>query len=139
SYEDRPRRGHPDRRTVGHGPRHRGPGTAGPARRRRGGRPGAPRRRRPALGSKKTPEVIARIQALMADDTAGDPMTGIKWTRRTTERIAIELAGCGIEVCPNTVAKLLKGLQFRLRVNHKKLSGRKAPDRDEQFTYIAAQ
>jgi hypothetical protein len=75
----------------------------------------------------------------MADDTAGDPMTGIKWTRRTTEKIAIELAGCGIEVCPNTVAKLLKGLQFRLRVNHKKLSGRKAPDRDEQFTYIAAQ
>jgi len=75
----------------------------------------------------------------MANDTAGDPMTGIKWTRRTTEKIAEELRACGIEVCANTVAKLLKGLEFRLRVNHKKLSCRSGPDRDAQFAYIAAQ
>lgn len=75
----------------------------------------------------------------MADDTAGDPVTGLKWTRRTTEKIAQELQSYGIDVCANTVAKLLKGLQFRLRVNHKKLSGKKGPGRDEQFTYIAAQ
>ena len=27
----------------------------------------------------------------MEHDTAGDPVTGIKWTRRTTEKIAAEL------------------------------------------------
>ncbi len=75
----------------------------------------------------------------MDDDTAGDPMTGIKWTRRTTEKIADELRATGIEVCANTVAKLLKDLDYRLRVNHKKLSRRSAPDRDAQFAYIAAQ
>jgi len=75
----------------------------------------------------------------MEHDTAGDPMTGIKWTRRTTEKIANELRACGIDVCANTVAKLLKGLEFRLRVNHKKLSCRSGPDRDAQFAYIAAQ
>jgi len=75
----------------------------------------------------------------MEQDTAGDPMTGLKWTRRTTEKIANELRSCGIDVCANTVAKLLKGLQFRLRVNHKKLAGRSQPDRDAQFAYIAAQ
>lgn len=73
----------------------------------------------------------------MEHDTAGDPMTGLKWTRRTTEKIATELRSCGIDVCANTVAKLLKGLQFRLRVNHKELAGRSAPDRDAQFAYIA--
>jgi len=73
----------------------------------------------------------------MEHDTAGDPMTGLKWTRRTTEKIATELRSCGIDVCANTVAKLLKGLQFRLRVNHKKLAGRSQPDRDAQFAYIA--
>jgi hypothetical protein len=75
----------------------------------------------------------------MEHDTAGDPMTGLKWTRRTTEKIAEELRGLGIDVCANTVAKLLKGLQFRLRVNHKKLSRGSHPDRDAQFAYIAAQ
>lgn len=75
----------------------------------------------------------------MEHDTAGDPMTGIKWTRRTTEKIAHELGELGIDVCANTVAKLLKGLEFRLRVNHKKLSRGSGADRDAQFTYIAAQ
>jgi hypothetical protein len=75
----------------------------------------------------------------MEADTAGDPMTGIKWTRRTTEKIADELRSAGIDVCANTVAKLLKGLQFRLRVNHKKLCRGSQADRDAQFAYIAAQ
>ncbi len=74
----------------------------------------------------------------MEHDTAGDPMSGIRWTRRTTEKIAHELAGLGIGICPNTVAKLLKELDYRLRVNHKKLSGKKDPGRDEQFGYISA-
>ncbi|MGH9304818.1 MAG: ISAzo13 family transposase [Acidimicrobiales bacterium] len=74
----------------------------------------------------------------MEHDTAGDPMTGIKWTRRTTEKIAEELRLVGIVVCANTVAKLLKGLEYRLRVNHKKLSRHSPPDRDAQFAYIAA-
>ena len=61
----------------------------------------------------------------MAEDTAGDPVSGIKWTRRTTERIAGELCSGGIEVCASTVAKLLHELKYRLRVNYKSLNRRK--------------
>lgn len=78
----------------------------------------------------------------MEHDTAGDPITGLKWTRRTTEKVVDELRTLGIDVCASTVAKLLKGLQFRLRVNHKKLARGSAAtraERDAQFTYIAAQ
>ena len=75
----------------------------------------------------------------MEQDTAGDPVTGVKWTRRTTEKIAAELRAIGIDVCANTVAKLLKALGFRLRVNHKKLTRRSDPNRDAQFAYITAQ
>ena len=75
----------------------------------------------------------------MTHDTAGDPVTGVKWTRRTTEKIAAELRTTGIDVCANTVARLLKGLNYRLRVNHKNLSRRSDPDRDAQFVYIAEQ
>ena len=81
--------------------------------------------------------MIAAIEALLEHDRAGDPMTGLQWTRRTTEKVARELKSLGIEVCPNTVAKILKQLGFSLRVNHKKLSRRSDPDRDEQFLYIA--
>lgn len=73
----------------------------------------------------------------MKNETAGDPITGLKWTRRTTQKIADQLEALGIEVSAKTVAKLLKQTGFSLRVNHKKLTTRSAPDRDEQFAYIA--
>jgi len=72
----------------------------------------------------------------MEYETAGDPITGLKWTRKTTKKIACELKELGIEVCPNTVGKLLKKLDYSLRVNRKKLSSGSKPERDEQFSYI---
>jgi len=77
--------------------------------------------------------VIEAIGRLMEHDTAGDPVTGIKWTRRTTEKVADELCSAGIEVCPNTVGRLLKGLGYRLRLNAKKLNRQKDLGRDAQF------
>ena len=73
----------------------------------------------------------------MAHETAGDPVSGLKWTRRTTAKLADELHGLGINVCPNTVARLLKAMGYSLRVNHKKLAGASHPNRDEQFRHIA--
>lgn len=83
--------------------------------------------------------MIERIQDLMKYETAGDPISGLKWTRKTTVKIAEELHSLGIDVSPNTVGKLLKQMDFRLRVNHKKTSSGSRPDRDEQFHYIAQQ
>lgn len=74
----------------------------------------------------------------MRHETAGDPMTGLKWTRKTTRKVAEELGTLGIQVGRSTVGKLLKDLDYRLRVNHKKISSGSHPDRDEQFAYIRA-
>lgn len=73
----------------------------------------------------------------MKHETAGDPMSGLKWTRRTTAKIATELQSLGIHVRDRTVAGLLKKMGFSLRVNHKKLSGRSHPDQNAQFSRIA--
>jgi hypothetical protein len=81
--------------------------------------------------------VIQAIETLLEHDRAGCPMTGLQWTRRTTGKIAAELGRLDIEVSANTVARLLGQLGFALRVNQKKLSRVSAPDRDEQFRYIA--
>jgi len=72
----------------------------------------------------------------MKHETAGDPMTGLKWTRRTTAKVAGELRLLGIEVSASTVARLLKKMGFSLRVNHKKKSNGSPKNRDAQFVHI---
>jgi len=77
----------------------------------------------------------------MEHETAGDPITGLKWTRKTTGKIAEKLKALDINVSANTVGRILKEMGFSLRVNHKKKpSGTKNPpkpaDRDRQFIYI---
>ena len=81
--------------------------------------------------------MIAAIETALQHDVAGDPITGIRWTHRTTEKIAAELATLGIQICPRSAARILKGLDYRLRVNHKRVSAGSGPD--QQFSYIAAQ
>lgn len=66
-------------------------------------------------------------------------MTGLKWTRKTTRNISTELGKLGLGVSHTTVARLLATLDYRLRVNHKKIAGKTHPQRNEQFDYIAAQ
>ena len=75
----------------------------------------------------------------MLPATAGDPITGLKWTRRTTVKVSDELRKLDIQVGARTVARLLGGLKYQLRVNHKKLSRGSAwtrSQRNQQFLYI---
>lgn len=74
----------------------------------------------------------------MRYDTGGDPMTGLKWSRRTTEKIARELESFGIQVSRGTVARLLREMGYSLRVNRKNISSTSSDDRNEQFEYIAS-
>jgi len=81
------------------------------------------------------------IAEIMKYETAGDPVRGCKWTRKTTGKIACELKRLGIGVSANTVGRLLKKMDFRLRRNLKSLeSGLRNPptphQRDQQFRYI---
>ena len=78
----------------------------------------------------------------MEHETAGDPVSGLKWTHKTMQKLADELARLGILVSANTVGRLLKTMGFSLRVNRKTIeSGIKNPpspkDRDRQFSYIS--
>jgi len=75
----------------------------------------------------------------MKHDTAGDPITGVKWSRRTTRNIAAELTTVGIAVSKNTVGRLLKNLNFKLRVNRKQIASTKNPERNQQFLHIGKQ
>lgn len=80
----------------------------------------------------------------MEYETAGDPVSGCKWTRKSTKKIAQQLRKAGIQVSGKTVGRILKDMNFSLRVNIKSIeSGQsKPPDpekRDRQFRYIQQQ
>ena len=80
----------------------------------------------------------------MEHETAGDPVSGLKWTRKTTAKIAQQLKRIGIRVSAKTVGRLLKQMNFSLRMNLKSLESglRNPPDpvqRDQQFRYIRNQ
>ena len=86
----------------------------------------------------KTPKIIAIIKSLLEHDTAGDPMTGLRWTRKTPEKIAQLMRQLDIEISANTVARLLRDMRFSLRANRKSIATSSSPDRNRQFEYIAS-
>jgi hypothetical protein len=101
------------------------------------------RSRRPGGGRKKTserdPQVLEALKALVAESTAGDPMSPLKWTCKSTRLLADELTAAGHSISHKTVAGLLYDLGYTLQANEKKREGRTHPDRDAQFRYINGQ
>jgi len=80
----------------------------------------------------------------MEHETAGDPVSGCKWTHKTTGKIARQLSRVGIQVSDKTVGRLMKKMDYSLRLNLKSLeSGQGKPvdprKRNLQFRYIKSQ
>ena len=73
----------------------------------------------------------------MKDETAGDPMGGVRWARKSTHALSAALRARHIRVGARTVARLLKERRYSLRCNERRSSGTH-PDRNAQFEYIAA-
>jgi Rhodopirellula transposase DDE domain len=90
---------------------------------------------RPAV-KKKDPEILEELQRLTEPVTGGDPMTEAKYVRRSLQHLSDELAAVGHVASPHTVADLLRDLDYRLRVNVKRLTGPYHQDRDRQFGYL---
>jgi hypothetical protein len=77
------------------------------------------------------------LDQLLEDTTAGDPITGTKWTRKTLRQLSRELLRKGLRVGRNTLRRLLKARQYALHANRKRLTNDPNPDRDRQMRYIA--
>ena len=65
-------------------------------------------------------------------------MTGLRWTRKTPEKIAQLMRQLDIKISANTVARLLRDMRFSLRANRKSIATSSSPDRNRQFEYIAS-
>ncbi len=66
-------------------------------------------------------------------------MSPLRWTTKSTRKLAAELAAQGHRVGADTVGDLLRAEGFSLQGNAKTIEGRQHPDRDAQFRYISEQ
>jgi hypothetical protein len=101
------------------------------------------RSRVPGAGRKplteSAPGIKAALLSLLEETTAGDPMSALKWTCKSTRVLADELRDRGHGISHTTVAGLVAELGYTLQANEKKREGRTHPDRDAQFRHINRQ
>ena len=82
------------------------------------------------------PEVKNLIVGIVQETTAGDPMSPLRWTSKSTRTIAEELARRGHGINAVTVGRCLSELGYSLQANVKAKEGPQHAERDKQFRYI---
>jgi transposase len=105
-------------------------------------RKGKARIRRPGGGRKRVeetdPTLRTDLDALLDPVTRGDPMSPLRWTCKSTTKLARELRRNGHEVSQSTVWRLLDKLGYSMQSNRKSREGTDHPDRNAQFEFINA-
>ena len=99
--------------------------------------------RRPGGGRKRLEQsdrgLTGALKRIMEESTAGDPMSHLRWTNKSTTAIAGELTRQGHPVSHETVGQRLGELGYSLQANLKNKEGLSPPERDAQFRYINRQ
>jgi Rhodopirellula transposase DDE domain len=92
-------------------------------------------------GGRKTieerdPQITQLLSQIMEETTAGDPMSLLRWTSKSTYQIRDELRRRGHPVSEDTVQRRLKEMDYTLQANVKTKEGSAPAERDQQFRYI---
>jgi transposase len=98
-------------------------------------RAGAGRKRK----AEQVPDVVKALEQLVDPATRGDPMSPLRWTSKSTTKLAEELRREGFAISARTVASMLREQGYSLQSNRKTREGTSNPDRDAQFQYISQQ
>jgi hypothetical protein len=86
--------------------------------------------------TQQDPQLWRDLESLVDPVTRGDPQSPLRWTCKSTYKLATELQALGHMVGARTVARLLKELHYSLQANRKTREGADHPDRDAQFNHI---
>jgi len=85
----------------------------------------------------KDADLLRDLDALVEPTSSGDPMSPLRWTCKSTYRLAEELKRLGHEVSQRTVCDLLTQMEYSLQSTRKSREGGQHEDRDAQFAHIA--
>jgi hypothetical protein len=84
----------------------------------------------------KQPGLLVALDELAHPETRGNPMSLLRWTSKSSSKLAQNLVGQGFEVSSRSVLRLLHKLGYSLQANAKVSEGRQHPDRDAQFNHL---
>ena len=87
----------------------------------------------------KDPGLRGALNKLVDPVTRGDPESPLRWTSKSTTKLARELVNGGHPVSQRTVCDLLAAQGYSLQSVRKRREGAQHPDRDSQFQYLNAQ
>jgi len=90
---------------------------------------------RPRL-EEQDPGLMTELESLVDPVTRGDPESPLRWTSKSTRKLATELTERGKPISPQKVGQLLFTMGYRLNAAQKTLEGTDHPDRNEQFEFI---
>ena len=89
--------------------------------------------------TKKQPNLLPSLDALVEPTAKGDPMSPLRWTTKSTRRLRDMLSEQGFTISHMQVSHLLHELKYQLSANRKSLEGGTNPDRNAQFEFINEQ
>jgi transposase len=99
------------------------------------------RLRRPGGGRKRLTELdvmlLEDLESLVEPMTRGDPVSPLRWSCKSTTKLAAELHALGHRISQRTVYRLLVELDYSLQSNRKTKDGASHWDRNAQFEHIA--
>jgi Rhodopirellula transposase DDE domain len=100
------------------------------------------RQRRSGGGRKpqatRQPGLQEALDRLIDPTARGSPTNPLRWTIKSTRRLAAELQAQGYAASATSVRRLLVSMKYSLQSNRKTREGRQHPDRDGQFRHINA-
>lgn len=81
-------------------------------------------------------KLLEAVECILDETSSGNPMSRLKWTCKSTRKIAEDLKKQGFNISRMGVLRILKSEGYSLQSNKKILSGKNNPDRDAQFKHI---
>lgn len=96
--------------------------------------------RKPGGGRKRTadtdPTLVSDLEKLIDPTTRGEPDSPLRWTSKSTRKLAAALKEMGHATSERMVWEMLQQLGYSLQANRKTSEGSHHEDRDAQFQYI---
>ena len=81
--------------------------------------------------------LLEALNKLVDPATRGDPESPLRWTSKSTTKLARELTAMGHSISQRSVWNLLNQLGYSMQSNRKSNEGSNHPDRNEQFEFIS--
>lgn len=85
----------------------------------------------------KYPDIKKCIEDIIEPDTRGDPESPLRWTCKSVRNISDFLIEKSYSVSRQSVARILREMEYSLQGNRKTKEGKDHPDRDKQFRFIS--